>query len=92
MAFRAKVLRGMTPLRELCLQSVLSVRGLMQLLMQERNGAPWSAQDKTCIRNHLRQLGRVVPLLLVFALPGGGLLLPILAWLLDRRKQPRPDS
>ena len=73
------------PLRRLWLQSVLSVQGLIQLLMKERNGAAWTPGDRLQIRQHLKMLGEAAPALALFALPGGTLLLPLLAWFLDRR-------
>lgn len=80
------VLPGLLPLKRLWLQAVLGVQGLMQLLMKERNGARWTPEDRVLIRRHLRTLGGLVPFLALFALPGGSLLLPLLAWFLDRRK------
>jgi hypothetical protein len=58
----------------------------MQLLMKERNGERWTDEDRLLIRRHLRTLGGLVPILALFALPGGSLLLPLLAWFLDRRR------
>ena len=64
-------------------------RELMPLLMKQRNGYRWSAEDRRKIRRHLRMLMALSPYLLVFVLPGGLLVLPILAWWLDRRRQNR---
>lgn len=79
-------LRWLLPLKQLWLQSVLGIQGLMQLLMKERNGERWTPEDRRLIRRHLRALGELVPFLALFALPGGSLLLPLLAWFLDRRR------
>jgi len=79
-------LTGLQPLKRLWLQSVLGVQGLMQLLMKERNGERWTDEDRLLIRSHLRSLGELAPAIALFALPGGSLLLPLLAWFLDRRK------
>ena len=86
MAALSRVLSGLLPLKRLWLQSVLGVQGLMQLLMKERNGERWTPEDRLLIRRHLRTLGGLVPVLALFALPGGSLLLPLLAWFLDRRR------
>jgi hypothetical protein len=69
----------------------------MQLLMKPRNGTPWTKEDKAAIVTHLKYVGGTLPLLLVFTLPGGSLLLPLLAWVLDRRRNRKslsisPDS
>jgi hypothetical protein len=75
--------------RNFILEQVLEVKGLMQLLMKERNGQQWNAGEKQEIVRHLRHLSRLVPVLSLFLLPGGSLLLPMLACLLDRRKRRR---
>jgi hypothetical protein len=62
------------------------IQGFMQLLMKPRNGLPWSAADRAAILVHLKHLARSLPVLVIFTLPGGSLLLPLLAWFLDRRK------
>jgi hypothetical protein len=87
MAERAiiRILGFLLPMKRVWLQSVLSVQGLMQLLMKPRNGAPWTLEDRLEIRQHLKMLGSLTPTIALFALPGGTLLLPLLAWFLDRR-------
>lgn len=75
------------PLKKTLLEQVTSVDGLMQLLMKQRNGAPLTAEERVLLRAHLRKLGAGIPALVVFSLPGGAILLPALAWLLDRRKR-----
>jgi hypothetical protein len=78
--------------RDLCL-----IQEFMQLLMKPRNGMRWSREDKVALRTHLRSLATSLPFLAIFTLPGGTLLLPLLAWHLDRRKKRQflsisPDS
>jgi cob(I)alamin adenosyltransferase len=76
------------------LGQVLAVQGLMQLLMKNRNtGEKWSREEIKEIKKHLRQISKMVPVIIVFLLPGGSLLLPFLAEVLDRRKTiRRPPS
>ena len=81
-----RVFGFLLPLKRMWLQSVLSVHGLMQLLMKQRNGAHWTPDDRREIRRYLRELGALTPALALFSLPGGTLLLPVLAWFLDRRR------
>ena len=77
--------------RAFLLAQVLEVKGLMQLLMKNRNtGEQWTQEELRRIRAHLRGISKMVPVILVFLLPGGALLLPLLAEVLDRRKQARP--
>ena len=68
------------------LQEILQVRGLMPLLMKQRNKERWSLEDRAELRVHLRRLSNLSPYLVVLALPGSFILLPALAWWLDRRR------
>lgn len=79
--------------RQRVLQEILQVRGLLPLLMKRRNGQPWSAIDRIELRTHLQRLSEISPYLLPLIMPGGLLLLPALAWWLDRRRKRRtpPD-
>ncbi|HZY31639.1 MAG TPA: hypothetical protein VFF86_08365 [Candidatus Methylomirabilis sp.] len=76
--------------KEFILSQVLAVKGLMQLLMKNRNtGEKWTREEIREIRAHLRHIAMLVPALIIFLLPGGSLLLPLLAEVLDRRKKIR---
>ncbi len=68
------------------LNEILQVRGLMPLLMKQRNHGNWTAEDRAELRVHLRRLSNLSPYLVVLALPGSFVLLPALAWWLDRRR------
>ena len=68
------------------LNEILQVKGLMPLLMKPRNKQRWSVEDKAELRIHLRRLSNISPYLIVLALPGSFILLPALAWWLDRRR------
>ena len=80
--------------RDVILRHVLAVRGLMGLLMKPRNtGLGWTPDEIAQVRARLRALVWLVPSLLVFLLPGGLFLLPILTEVLDRRQcQPRSPA
>lgn len=74
--------------REFILKEVLAVKGLMYLLMKNRNtGEKWTKEEKREIKNHLKIISKLIPIIIVFLLPGGSLFLPFLAELLDRRKK-----
>jgi len=76
--------------KEAILMEVLSITGLMQLLMKTRNtDEKWTREEKKEIKRHLKNIAKIVPTLAIFFLPGGSLLLPILADVLDRRKTRR---
>lgn len=79
--------------KAIILTEISHIQGFMQLLMKPRNGMPWSAEDRSAILGHLKHLARSLPVLVIFTLPGGSLLLPLLAWFLDRRKhRNQPES
>lgn len=74
-------------LKAIGLEDLYHIQGFMNLLMKPRNGMRWTTEDKQELRGHLVCLAETLPYLAVFSLPGGLLLLPILAWIMDRRKR-----
>ena len=68
---------------------ILRMRKLMPLLMKNRNGGRWTAEEKCELIAQMRALSRVSPYLLFLLLPGSVLLLPIYARWLDGRRKPR---
>ena len=78
--------------RRVLTNELVQVRGLQPLLMKSRNGERWTREDKRELKAHLRRLSSISRYLVVLALPGGFLLLPILAWWLDRRHSRRPSG
>ncbi|MBI3575942.1 MAG: hypothetical protein HY083_09870 [Gammaproteobacteria bacterium] len=69
------------------------VPGLFALLMKPRNGVRWSAEERTALRVRLRELSHLGLYATFLAVPGTSLVLPLLAWWLDRRTRPRePDK
>ncbi|HWP12109.1 MAG TPA: hypothetical protein VNN06_09830 [Ramlibacter sp.] len=72
------------------------MKGAWPLLMKQRNGGKWTPEEKTQLKAMIRSASSVSPYLFIWALPGSVVLLPFLAWYLDRqrksraRKQPRP--
>lgn len=68
------------------LNEILRVKGLMPLLMKQRNKQPWTPADRAELREHLRRLSNISHYLIVLAMPGSFLMLPALAWWLDRRR------
>lgn len=75
--------------RERLIAEFSKVRGLMPLLMKRRNGGQWQRGERQQLLEQLRALKNLSPYLVVLALPGSVLLLPVLAWWLDRRRQRR---
>jgi hypothetical protein len=89
LALFGRVLEAQRREREFVLAEVLKVRGLMPLLMKQRNGQRWSAEERRLLREHMRALTRLSPYLFTMAVPGSLLILPLLAWWLDRRRGKR---
>jgi hypothetical protein len=86
-----KVVRGAWDLaereRKALLSEMVQVKGLMPLLMKPRNKQKWSDADMKELRVHLNRLTKLSPYIVVFVMPGGFAMLPVLAWWLDRRRQ-----
>lgn len=68
-----------------------TIKGLMPLLMKRRNGSRWSRAERADLQMQLRALSYLSPYLITIALPGSFLMLPVLAWWLDRRRGLRDD-
>ncbi|MEK6594439.1 MAG: hypothetical protein AABZ67_15310 [Pseudomonadota bacterium] len=82
-----KSLRDMTVReKQFLLNEMGQVRGLVPLVMKQRNRQQWSPEDKVLLAMHLRRLSRISPYLAVLAMPGGFLMMPAFAWWLDRRR------
>ena len=65
------------------------MRGAWPLLMKQRRGGKWTAQEKAHLKDMVRSASSVSPYLFIWALPGSVLLLPLLAWFLDRQRKQR---
>ena len=72
--------------RSRLLGEMAQVRGLMPLLMKRRNGHRWSRDEKNHLRQQLGALAHLSPYVAVMVLPGSFVVIPILAWWLDRRR------
>lgn len=76
--------------KDMILEEAGQINGFMKLLMKPRNtGAGWTKQEKAQLRKHLKRLSLYVPVLIIFLAPFGSLLIPVLAEILDRRKNRR---
>lgn len=65
---------------------------LVAVLMKRRNGRPWTRDERAFLRSEFRAMARYLPALLLFILPGSMVLLPLYAWLLDRRRGDRAQG
>ena len=81
----------LTKYRKRILKEIDSVRGLTALIMKGTQRG-WTKGELLLIKTQFMILEKKVPILLVFVLSGGSLLLPLLADVLDRRKKDMPVS
>ncbi len=88
-AFFRQMIEAQSRERDYVLREVLKAKGLMSLLMKQRNGLRWSADERRELREQLGALSHISPYLLALAVPGSVLTLPLLAWWLDRRRGQR---
>jgi hypothetical protein len=76
--------------KEILFYESRQMQGFMQLIMKPRNtGERWTAAEKKEIRDYFKYISLHIPFLIVFLMPGGLFLLPILLSILDRRRVKR---
>ncbi len=76
--------------KALLLDEAGKINGFMGLLMKPRNThKAWTKEERRLLRAHLIHLSYYVPVLFIFVLPFGSLLIPVLAEILDRRRSRR---
>jgi|WetSurMetagenome_2_1015567.scaffolds.fasta_scaffold1144409_1 hypothetical protein len=76
--------------RDLILKETKEMNGFTQLLMKHRNtGVKWTKEEKSKLKYYLCRIVVYIPIIIVFLLPFGTLLLPVLAESLDRRNNNR---
>jgi hypothetical protein len=71
------------------LSGLVQVRNLMPSLTMPRNCQKWTSEDKRELRFHLKRLSRVSAYIALLVMPGGFVLMPVMAWWLDRRRGQR---
>lgn len=71
---------------------LLQMPGPFALLMKPRNGAPWTEDERMLLRARLHGLSHLSLYLALLVLPGTTLMLPLLAWWLDRRARRRKPN
>ena len=76
--------------KALLLYEAEKISGFMKLLMKPINTRyRWTKEEKKMLRMHLWHLSYYIPALMIFALPFGAFLFPVLAEILDRRGNKR---
>jgi hypothetical protein len=90
--FMQRMLAAQERERQQITAEIAKVRGLMPLLMKRRNGGHWTVDERHELIEQFHALAHLSPYLVILALPGSVLALPVLAWWLDRRRQRRRFS
>ncbi len=70
-------------------KELATMRGSVAWLLRQRRQGRWSAEERERLRGVMRSASSVSPYLLVWAVPGSLLLLPFMAWFIDRRRTAR---
>jgi hypothetical protein len=88
-AWLCSLLAGNSRERRRLRDELATMKGAWPLLMKQRNGGTWTAEDKARLKAMVRSASAVSPYLFIWAVPGSVLLLPLLAWFLDRQRKQR---
>ncbi len=83
------MLAGMSREKIRVRQELGRLKGVLPLLMKQRNGGKWTEEERLALRAILRSATAVSPYFLIWVLPGSVVLLPFLAWHLDTRRKRR---
>lgn len=70
-------------------EELAHIKGAWPLLMKQRKGGTWTPEEKVQLKSMVRSASSVSPYLFVWAIPGSMVLLPFLAWFLDRQRKRR---
>ena len=62
-------------------------KGAWPLLMKQRDGGKLTFDEKSHLKTMVRSASSVSPYLFIWAVPGSMLMLPFLAWFLDKRRK-----
>ena len=68
------------------------MKGAWPLLMKQRDGGKWTFDEKSQLKTMVRSASSVSPYLFIWAIPGSVVLLPFLAWFLDRKRKNRASK
>lgn len=68
-------------------EELVTIKGAWPLMMKQRDGGTWTREDKERLRHMLRSASSVSPYLFIWAIPGSVILLPFMAWYLDKRRK-----
>lgn len=64
-----------------------TMRGSVVWLVRQRRQGAWTAVERAHLRDVMRSASSVSPYLFIWVIPGSLVLLPFLAWFIDRRRR-----
>ncbi|MFZ1499497.1 MAG: hypothetical protein WAT33_06685 [Giesbergeria sp.] len=64
-----------------------TMRGSVVWLIRQRRQGAWTVTERAHLREVMRSASSVSPYLIIWVVPGSMLLLPFLAWFMDRRRR-----
>lgn len=64
-----------------------TMKGSVVWLVRQRRLGAWSAADREHLRSVMRSASSVSPYLVIWVVPGSLLVLPFMAWFIDRRRR-----
>ena len=75
--------------RERIRAEMAEIHGFVRLLMRQRNGGGWTTEERRRLVHELRRVCALGPYLVALLAPGSFVLIPMVAWWLDRRGRAR---
>lgn len=69
-----------------------TIKGSTVWLIRQRRQGAWTAAERDHLRGVMRSASSVSPYLVIWVVPGSLLLLPFLAWFIDRRRRRRAGT
>ena len=73
-------------------QEMATMKGSVVWLLRQRRQGQWTADERSQLRQVMRSASSVSPYLIIWVIPGSLLLLPLLAWFIDHRRNQRGPS
>lgn len=70
-------------------REMATMKGSVVWLVQQRRQGNWNAVEREHLRSVMRSASSVSPYLFVWVIPGSMLILPFLAWFMDRQRKRR---
>ena len=88
-------LAGSTRERSRFRSELATMKGSVVWLVRQRRHGAWTATERAHLRDVMRSASSVSPYLFIWVVPGSLVLLPFLAWFIDRRRRrsaPLPEA